>query len=130
MRGNRRVDTRPEVALRSALHRRGHRFRKDHVICVGAIRINADLVFTRSRLAVFVDGCFWHVCPIHGRAPGRNRDYWGPKLSRNVERDRRNDAALRGSGWRVLRIWEHEPLDRAVRHVEAELQAAISHEAS
>jgi DNA mismatch endonuclease (patch repair protein) len=108
MRGNRRADTRPEQVVRSALHRRGLRFRKDYAIRVSDRRIRADIVFVRSRIAVFVDGCFWHGCPEHGNAPRVNTHYWGPKLARNIERDGEVTAALRDSGWTVLRFWEHE----------------------
>jgi DNA mismatch endonuclease (patch repair protein) len=71
-------------------------------------RRRADVVFGPSRVAVFVDGCFWHVCPIHGSKPKTNTDYWGPKLKANVERDRDTDRRLRELGWEVFRVWEHE----------------------
>lgn len=80
-----------------------------------------DVVFTRRKVAVFVDGCFWHACPIHGREPTYNTGYWSPKLARNVERDRKNDAALAAEGWSVVRLWEHVPLADAVAAVEAAL---------
>lgn len=67
-----------------------------------------DVVFPRRRIAVFVDGCFWHCCPIHGNEPRANTDYWGPKLARNVARDRAVDEALLADGWTVIRAWEHE----------------------
>jgi DNA mismatch endonuclease (patch repair protein) len=111
MRRNPRRDTGPEVALRSELHRRGLRFRKDLPVRVPHRVVRPDVVFTRARLAVFVDGCFWHVCPVHGNEPRANTDYWRPKLARNVARDRAVDAALERAGWRVLRAWEHEPVD-------------------
>lgn len=107
MRANRRVNTAPELALRSELHRLGLRFRKDLLLRLSAGRVRPDIVFTRAKIAVFVDGCFWHLCPEHGQIPKANRDYWEPKLVRNVERDRRNDAALIGDGWRVIRFFEH-----------------------
>jgi DNA mismatch endonuclease (patch repair protein) len=106
---NRRKDTRPEVALRSALHRMGLRFRKAHTVRAGDVLVRPDVVFTRHRVAVFVDGCFWHCCPEHGRIPKSNLDYWIPKLQANVTRDRRVTAALRRDGWHVVRVWEHEP---------------------
>ncbi|KQY42016.1 hypothetical protein ASD18_19770 [Cellulomonas sp. Root137] len=117
----RRTDTGPERALRSALHARGRRFRKDLRMALPGGRVRPDIVFTRARVAVFVDGCFWHVCPEHGREPTRNEWYWSPKLRRNVERDRAADATLRSAGWRVVRIWEHESLERAVAEVESAL---------
>lgn len=108
MRRNPRRDTGPELAVRSELHRRGLRFRKDLPLRVPGRVVRPDVVFTRARLAVFVDGCFWHRCPEHGNVPRANGDYWQPKLERNVARDRAVDAALGGAGWRVLRAWEHE----------------------
>lgn len=107
-RANRRADTKPEVRLRSELHRRGFRFRKDHLIRAGSVRVRPDIVFTKACVAVFVDGCFWHGCPDHHVTPKSNRAYWVPKLRANQERDRRVDAALAEAGWVVLRIWEHE----------------------
>jgi DNA mismatch endonuclease (patch repair protein) len=109
MRGNRRSNTRPELALRSALHVRGLRFRKDHMIRTsGGERVKADIVFTRAQVAVFVDGCFWHGCPDHGNTPKANTHYWQPKLERNRARDSRITAALEADGWVVIRVWEHE----------------------
>ncbi|GAA4193332.1 hypothetical protein GCM10022219_15000 [Microbacterium oryzae] len=85
----------------------GYRYRVDFAPLGG--RRRADIVFTRQRTAIFIDGCFWHSCPIHGTKPRRNADYWRPKLRRNVERDRETDKLLRDAGWAVLRFWEHEP---------------------
>lgn len=117
MRGNRRRDTRPELAVRSALHRHGLRYRVDFVVLTAAGRVRPDIVFTRRRLAVFIDGCFWHGCEAHSTTPRTNTIYWTSKLSRNLARDRRNDAALRAEGWQVLRIWEHEQVENAVASV-------------
>lgn len=117
MQGNKRRDTSVEVALRSALHRQGLRFRKDLRLTKVVSRPRPDVVFARARVAIFVDGCFWHRCPKHGRLPASNMDYWKPKLQGNVDRDRVNDAALRDAGWTVIRIWEHDPLDEAVNIV-------------
>jgi DNA mismatch endonuclease (patch repair protein) len=122
MLGNRRVDTKPEIALRSALHRAGLRFRKDYRLELDGTRVRPDIVFTRARVAVFVDGCFWHSCPTHGTQPRRNADYWLPKLARNVERDREHDAALAAHGWGIVRVWEHETLAGAVERVMHALQ--------
>lgn len=115
MRGNRRTDTKPERLVRSHLHRRGLRFRKDYFLGVpGARGVRADIVFVRQRLAVFIDGCFWHDCPDHGRLPARNTGYWHQKLKRNVERDRLVTERLSNSGWTVMRFWEHlEPKEAA-----------------
>ena len=109
MRRNPRRNTRPELVVRSELHRRGLRFRKDLPLRVPGRVVRPDVVFTRARLAVFIDGCFWHRCPEHGNVPTANGDYWRPKLERNIARDRAVDAALSEAGWRVLRAWEHEP---------------------
>lgn len=109
MLGNRWRDTRPEVALRSILHRRGLRFRKRHTIALGERRwTQPDVVFPRERVAVFIDGCFWHRCPLHGTSPRSNAAYWGPKLDRNVARDQDTNDRLAALGWTVLRAWEHE----------------------
>ena len=108
MRSNRRSDTKPEVSLRSLLHRSGLRFRKDYPIRLsGRKAVHADIAFTPSKVAVFVDGCFWHSCPEHGTIPKSNQEYWVPKLKQNVDRDRTIDRELRAAGWRVLRFWEH-----------------------
>ncbi|WP_280519347.1 very short patch repair endonuclease [Winogradskya consettensis] len=115
MQANRRTDTKPEVVLRSALHRLGYRYRKDFLLRLPEnVRVRPDIVFTARRVAVFVDGCFWHVCPQHGRQPTTNEWYWTPKLQRNMERDRRADLALAEAGWNVVRIWEHESLEDAL----------------
>lgn len=108
MRGNRKVGSQPEVRLRSALHALGLRFRKNHPVRLPGRVIRPDVVFTRARVAVFVDGCFWHRCPSHGNSPKANTAYWGPKLDRNVERDQEVDALLVEHGWTTLRVWEHE----------------------
>ncbi len=117
MLGNRGSNTRPEVSLRRALHAAGLRFRKDCPLEIGGAKFRPDIVFTRAKVAVFIDGCFWHSCPAHGTTPSRNADYWVPKLARNVQRDREHDAALLANGWRVLRVWEHEPVEDAVERV-------------
>lgn len=104
---NPRSGTKPEVALRRELHRLGLRFRKDHLIRATGARTHVDVAFSRARLAVYIDGCFWHQCPDHFHMPKSNLAYWVPKLERNVARDRLVDEALAADGWQVLRIWEH-----------------------
>lgn len=124
MKANRRTDTKPEMVLRRALHARGYRYRKDFRLDLsGGRRVRPDIAFTARKVAVFVDGCFWHACPDHGSKPKNNEWYWSPKLRRNVERDRANDAALTEDGWQVVRVWEHVPLDEAVGAVIAALDA-------
>lgn len=105
---NRRTGTKPEDSLRRTLHRLGLRYRKDSLLRVGQVRTHPDIVFGVVRLAVFVDGCFWHVCPDHSSSPKSNIDYWGPKLAANVRRDALVTTELTRAGWNVLRIWEHE----------------------
>ena len=119
MKGNRSRDTRPEVRLRSALHRRGLRFRKEYAVHLADRRVKVDIAFTRDRIAVFVDGCFWHGCPEHGHQPRSNTHYWGPKLDRNRARDVAATRGLEEAGWRVLRLWEHVPPDDAASAVAA-----------
>lgn len=128
MRGNRKLGTKPESTLRSALHRRGLRFRKGWLVKTPERSCRADIVFTRQRVAVFVDGCFWHMCPLHGNLPGgKNANYWRGKLMGNVERDRLNDAALQRAGWTVVRIWEHVPTVDAVEAVMSALAGQASY---
>ncbi|MGP1309710.1 MAG: very short patch repair endonuclease [Phycisphaerales bacterium] len=102
MRRVRGKDTSCELALRRELHRRGLRYRL-HARLPG----KPDLVFVSARVAVFVDGCFWHGCPQHCRVPATNREYWRRKIARNAERDKAASKALRAEGWRVIRVWEH-----------------------
>jgi DNA mismatch endonuclease (patch repair protein) len=110
MRANRRRDTGPERAVRSLLHARGMRFRVDLPIRVGVFRpVRPDVVFTRARVCCFIDGCWWHGCPEHGRRrTSTNDDYWSAKIGRNLERDVEQRSALESAGWTVLRFWEHE----------------------
>jgi len=118
----RQRDTGPEVALRRELHRRGLRFRVGRAPLPG-FRSMADIVFGPTKVAIYVDGCFWHSCPIHATKPSANAAWWEAKLRRNVERDRAGDAALREAGWEVVRIWEHESPDQAAERVEAVVRA-------
>ena len=110
----RRRDTAFERGVRSALQRAGLRFRVDLPIRLDGLRpIRPDIVFTRQRVAIFCDGCFWHGCPEHGRRPNvQNEHYWTPKIAGNRDRDAQHTGALEGAGWTVLRFWEHE--DRSV----------------
>ena len=95
--------TAPEMRLRRGLWRAGHRYRVK-----SKLPGRPDLVFSRERLAVFVDGCFWHGCPLHYSGPARRRSFWARKLADNVRRDREVDAALVKAGWRPLHIWQHD----------------------
>ncbi|WP_201788936.1 very short patch repair endonuclease [Amycolatopsis orientalis] len=115
MRGNRGRDTRPEILLRKLLHSRGFRYRVSTKPLAG-VRRTADLVFSGPRVAVFVDGCFWHGCPEHYRPAATNSDFWREKIERNRERDLETNRLLQEAGWRVVRAWEHEdPEDVASR---------------
>lgn len=117
MQANRNRDTKPELRLRRLLHARGLRYRVATRPLPEA-RWTADIVFTRAKVAVFVDGCYWHGCPEHFSAPKRNPEYWGHKIEKNRERDRKFSEVLENAGWTVIRAWEHEdPADVAV-HVE------------
>lgn len=106
MLATRRRDTPLEVEIRSLLHRAGYRFRVDYKL--PGVRSRGDIVFPRQRVAVFIDGCFWHGCPEHGTWPKANAAWWRAKLEGNIERDKRVNEALTDEGWKVIRIWEHE----------------------
>ena len=116
-------DTTPERVLRSLLHRRGLRYRL-HRRPVPGLRRQADLVFAGPRVAVFVDGCFWHSCPDHATSPKSNGAWWAAKLAGNVERDRDTDRRLAEAGWTVVRVWEHEDPARAAERVAAAVKTS------
>lgn len=110
-------DNRKEVALRSTLHARGLRFRI-HSRVLEPSRRTIDITFPAPRVAVFVDGCFWHGCPVHGTSPKNNAAWWRAKIDTNIARDRDTDRRLREAGWSVIRIWEHEDIEAAADRVE------------
>lgn len=116
MSAQRRKDTEPEMLLRRQLHAMGLRYRVNMPV-PGLPRRRADITFTRARLAVFVDGCFWHRCPEHATDPATRGVWWEQKLNRNVARDRETEEHLRDLGWMVMRFWEHEDMARAARLV-------------
>ncbi|UKJ62597.1 very short patch repair endonuclease [Cellulosimicrobium cellulans] len=120
MQANKGRDTKPELAVRRRLHAAGLRYRVD-MAPVPGLRRRADIVFSRARLAVFVDGCFWHGCPEHGpRRFGTNADYWNSKIAENRARDLDTTARFEAAGWQVLRIWSHaDPVAAADLIVEA-----------
>jgi DNA mismatch endonuclease (patch repair protein) len=109
-------DTKVELSLRSALHRRGMRFRI-HRRPLPKLRREADIVFTRSRVAIFVDGCFWHGCPQHGSWPRANAEWWRAKIENNRARDRDTDTRLTAEGWISLRVWSHETPEEAANRI-------------
>jgi DNA mismatch endonuclease (patch repair protein) len=119
----RRRDTKPEKVVRSLLHAQGLRFRVDYPVRVGDARpVRPDIIFTRRKLAVFIDGCYWHGCSEHGvRNGGANAGYWGPKIARNQERDAEHSALLESAGWTVLRFWEHDD----ARQVAVTIRSAV-----
>nr|WP_046283373.1 very short patch repair endonuclease [Mycobacterium sp. UM_NZ2] len=120
MLANRRRDTGPEIAVRRLVHAAGLRYRVDHPPLADFRRLRADLVFTAAKVAVFVDGCFWHGCPEHHRPARTNAAFWSGKIESNRQRDARMDALLDDAGWTVLRFWEHEnPQEAAYRIVMA-----------
>lgn len=117
-------DNQLELTLRSILHRRGLRFRI-HSRAIPLTRRTVDIVFPASRVAVFLDGCFWHGCPIHGTSPKNNGAWWRNKIDANISRDRDTDTRLREAGWTVVRVWEHEELTTAADRVESEVRSGI-----
>lgn len=128
----RRTGTGPELALRRELHRRGLRYFVDRAPIRGQRR-RADVIFPRRKVAVYVDGCFWHRCPQHATDPKNNAQWWAEKLAGNVARDRATDETLRAAGWQVVRIWEHEDAATAADRVQsalADLSAASALEPS
>ncbi len=112
----RRRDTRPELDLRRRLHAEGLRYRVAYPI-PGQRRRTIDVAFTRARVAVFVDGCFWHGCPEHGNRSGSNTEWWLRKIEANRARDLDSTWVLTELGWRVLRVWEHEDAGAAAAQV-------------
>jgi DNA mismatch endonuclease (patch repair protein) len=125
MRAQRERDTGIERTIRSLLHARGLRFRVHRRLLAGSRR-EVDVVFPGARVAVFVDGCFWHGCPEHGTWPRNNAEFWRSKIEENIRRDRDTNARLEADGWTVLRVWEHESPDEAASRIAAVVDAARS----
>lgn len=125
MRRVRSRDTSCERALRSAIHACGLRFRLR-----SDLPGRPDIVFPSARVAVFVDGCFWHACPLHCRLPATNRAYWEAKIARNAARDARTAAVLRQLGWRVVRVWEHEVVASPTKAAKRIARVVISRRAA
>lgn len=123
MQSNKSRDTRPELAVRRAAHARGLRYR------VAArplpnLRRTADLVFSRAKVAVFVDGCFWHGCPAHHTVAVTNSAFWVEKVRRNRERDADTDRRLEAAGWTVIRVWEHDDANDAAARIDSVVRPA------
>lgn len=125
MQSNRGRDTGPELRLRSELHRRGLRYFVDRAP-IKDVRRRADLVFPRKKVAVFVDGCFWHGCPEHHTVSKTNAEYWAAKVETNRWRDRDTDALLEAEGWTVVRVWEHDAVEIAADRVERAVRKGCS----
>lgn len=122
MQATRQRDTPPETALRTALHRLGLRFRV-HRAPVPGLRRHADIVFGPSRVAVFVDGCFWHGCPEHATWPKKNAVWWREKIEGNRRRDADTDARLAAAEWLSVRVWSHENPDEAALRIATAVRA-------
>lgn len=120
MRSNRGRDTGPEIAVRRELHRRGRRFFVNRRP-VATFRRTSDILFPSRKLAVLIDGCYWHGCPEHRTWPKTNSEFWKTKLEKNVARDAETNALWEAKGWTVLRFWEHQPVDEIVERIEMEL---------
>ena len=125
MRGNRRRDTVPELLVRRRLHALGLRYRVDFAPSPAHRRLRADIVFTRARVAVFIDGCYWHGCPKHYRPSTRNAEFWQNKIRENRERDARVTGLLRSERWTVLRFWEHQPPAEVAEVIVAEVRSQV-----
>ncbi len=123
MRGNRSRDTSPELRVRSLVHRRGLRYRVAQRP-IPTLRRTADLVFRRAKVAVNVDGCFWHGCEQHYKEPKTNTEYWRSKIEGNRRRDRETDELLAAEGWQVLRFWEHEDPQDVAEAIERSVRRA------
>ncbi|MFE2301007.1 very short patch repair endonuclease [Streptomyces sp. NPDC059445] len=118
-------DTAPEIAVRRLLHSSGLRYRVN-VPVPGLPRRTIDIVFGKAKIAVFMDGCFWHGCPEHATQPKANAEWWRAKLSKNMARDRETTDHLLALGWTVLRFWEHEPSSEVARTIRTSLAAQQS----
>ncbi|MFF4039144.1 very short patch repair endonuclease [Streptomyces sp. NPDC001816] len=117
-------DTAPEVAVRQLLHAAGLRYRVN-VPVPGMPRRTIDIVFPKAKIAIFMDGCFWHGCPEHATQPKANAEWWRKKLDKNIARDSETTRHLEAAGWTVLRFWEHERPDAVARAVAEARQQAI-----
>ena len=124
MQGNRGRDTKPELLVRRILHAGGLRYRVG-IRPLPDLRRTADIVFTRQKVAVFIDGCFWHSCPVHTTRPKLNGDYWSLKLEANRIRDADTNARMAAAGWTVLRYWEHENAPEVADDISRRIKQAI-----
>jgi len=118
-------ETEPEMKLRSALHKLGLRFRKDCNL-ESKLKIKADIVFPKPQVCVFVDGCFWHGCPLHFKVPKTHSAWWKEKIDDNKRRDLRQTRALKRRGWKVLRLWEHEITEKRLSKISVKIKNLIN----
>lgn len=125
MLGNRSRDTKPELIVRRYLHSVGLRYRV-HTRPIKDWNRRADIVFSRAKTAIFINGCFWHGCPGHYKEPKTNVGYWSQKIKRNVERDAETFKRLKAEGWLVIVLWEHEDLEKKAKHVAIRIQMRIA----
>lgn len=129
MQANRSRDTQPELALRRVLHSRGLRYfvaRRP----IRTLRRTADILFPGAKVAVFVDGCFWHGCPQHHTFAKANAEYWADKVAKNRNRDIETTDLLKSAGWMVIRVWEHEPVAQAADNIEEMVKARLQSKSS
>lgn len=122
MQANKRRDTAPEMAVRKLLFASGLRYRVDWALPFDKRR-KADIAFTKCKVAVFIDGCFWHGCPDHYSPPNAHADYWSDKLAGNRKRDQQTVQMLNADGWRVLRFWEHQTPESVAAAIEREVRS-------
>ncbi|MFC5217417.1 very short patch repair endonuclease [Streptomyces coerulescens] len=112
-------DTAPEVAVRKILHAAGWRYRVD-VPVPDMPRRTIDIAFPKAKIAIFLDGCFWHGCPKHATHPKANAEWWRTKLGKNMARDLETTEHLTAAGWTVLRFWEHELAEDVAHQIAAQ----------
>ncbi|MGW1756620.1 very short patch repair endonuclease [Streptomyces mirabilis] len=118
-------DTNAELAVRRMLHAAGLRYRVEYPV-PGMARRRIDVAFTRAKVAVLIDGCFWHGCPDHATQPKANAEWWRTKLDRNMARDRETTEHLTAQGWMVLRFWEHETPEEVAVRVRAAVESRLT----
>lgn len=121
--------TGPEMAVRRMLHQRGLRYRVQYPV-PGVPRRTIDIAFPGRKIAVFIDGCFWHGCSDHRNIPAHNRDWWQNKIIQNRSRDKDTDEKLRNAGWLVFRYWEHDSVERIVSEIHEVIGMQESHRSS
>jgi len=122
MRAAKSRDTEAEMKVRRLLHKMGYRYRVDYVVSKKPRR-KADIAFTRAKVAVFIDGCFWHGCPKHGTSAKENAKFWRDKIRTNKARDLDTNKRLKKDGWLVIRAWEHEDPEKVSSKIAAKVNS-------